>query len=412
MGSEYAPVCTFFGVPKGFQDAALAESGKLIAKLGSDAANYIEVEKGTRKRWIDITGLEPQDSRFTVIVPIHNEERFLPAALGAIARSDIPSSAHVNFVFVTNNCTDSSPQIVDQFMSTFGEVGKNTFPPRDIDELKGTGLDTEYSSTNYGNMTFRHINSSTASKANALNLGNYLAVQKGDKIAVSVDANNFVEPDAVALLFGTAYENIIRNPDGTAVLCADDMHEMVNPKTRKLKEHIRKYSKVKEADSEATVSGWMMAWDTEFVKKSGGVPHTATEDYALGVLARVNGRKIRRDNNARIWGYESASLRDHYSQMARFARGKFQLIAQGGQVGEIVRTDDPYFMGEISDRLRIIGNRIKQRPIHAPYLGVKFVVWEATLAKARRDFEKDPRYSSWEPIASTKGHRKKPRRKK
>lgn len=412
MGLEYASVRTFFGVPKGFQDAALAESGRLIAEMNPHGPNCAKVENGTRNRWKEKTGLEPQDSRFTVIVPIHNEERFLPAALGAIARSDIPSSAHVNFVFVTNNCTDSSSQIVDQFMNTFGKVGKNTFLPGDINELKDLGLDAEYSSTTYGNMTFTRLNTSTASKANALNLGNYLAVQKGDKIAVSVDANNFVEPDAVASLFGTAYESIIRNPDGTAVLCADDIHEMVNPQTRRLKEHIRKYSKVKQTDSQVIVSGWMMAWDTEFVKKSGGVPHTATEDYALGVLARVNNRKITRDINARIWGYESASLRDHYSQMARFARGKFQLIAQGGEVGEIVRTDDPYFMGDISDRLRTIGNRIKLNPIRAPYLGVKFVVWEATLAKARRDFEKDPRYSSWEPIASTKGYRKKSNRKK
>ncbi|MDL1927287.1 MAG: hypothetical protein HND45_04440 [Chloroflexi bacterium] len=56
-----------------------------------------------RKYWLDQTGIESVNSRFTIVVPIHNERRFLPSFLGAFLASGIPSDVDAQIVFVLRN---------------------------------------------------------------------------------------------------------------------------------------------------------------------------------------------------------------------------------------------------------------------------------------------------------------------
>src|SRR5438105_269381 len=57
--------------------------------------------KRQERRWEDEVGIKPEDSYFTLIVPIHNEESSLPSFLKTLMLSDIPSSVNLNIVFIT-----------------------------------------------------------------------------------------------------------------------------------------------------------------------------------------------------------------------------------------------------------------------------------------------------------------------
>src|SRR5437588_1746579 len=74
------------------------------------------------ERWEKQTGVKPEDTHFTVIVPIHNEEKFLPSFLGSFLVADLPARVHAHVVFLTNACSDRSGEIIDGFLKTVGEV--------------------------------------------------------------------------------------------------------------------------------------------------------------------------------------------------------------------------------------------------------------------------------------------------
>ena len=85
-----------------------------LADLRSRA---IEVSEA---KWERRTGLLPGKSKLTVIVPIQNEQPFLQSSLSALMTSEIPTSVYADILFVTNACTDASPQIIDSFLKDLG----------------------------------------------------------------------------------------------------------------------------------------------------------------------------------------------------------------------------------------------------------------------------------------------------
>ena len=96
---------------------------------------------------------------------------------------------------------------------------------------------------------------------------------------------------------------------------------------------------------EADVSGWLMAWKTEWVKQIGGVPRTATEDYALGLKARLMGYGVE-IANALAWGYGSNNPSDVLCEYTRYIRGMIQ--AKEEQNVRDARRNHPVFPTAVS----------------------------------------------------------------
>ncbi len=402
MGSERAPVNVFMGVPGGFKGVALTENKRLMREVNPHGPTCFKVKEGTRNRWKEVTGLEPQDSRFTLIVPIHNEERYLQAALGAIARSDIPSSAHVNFVFVTNDCTDSSPQIVDNFLGGLGEVQSDTFELDELDDLRDTGLSVGYKYVKCGKLTFTHVDTSTRSQSNAFNIGSILALSKGHKITISVDANNFLESHTIAQLYGTAHRMMEEEDDGTVLITGVHKSEMLPRRMLSIVETIKKGAADQEKKPEIRVAGCLMAWDSEFFHEVGGIPKLALVDYGTGVLARLNGRRVKKDEEAAVWGYEPNTLSDRVNQYKRGVRGRMQIMAMSAEAEYMVRKDFPHLTGSFLERTKLNLAMMAHNPTRSPFMFLKYLMHEYAAVMGKREFNRDPNNPSWDPIKSTK----------
>src|SRR5579864_7186635 len=54
------------------------------------------------RQWEEETHVSPEDSIFTLIVPIHNEEHSLESFLGTLMLSNVPCTVYMQIVFVTN----------------------------------------------------------------------------------------------------------------------------------------------------------------------------------------------------------------------------------------------------------------------------------------------------------------------
>lgn len=76
--------------------------------------------------------------------------------------------------------------------------------------------------------------------------------------------------------------------------------------------------------TDSQLCGWMMAWDSRWLEKTGGVPAVVLEDYSIALKARRDGKSLGR-SAAAIWGYMPNSFLDHMKTLLRIARGTIQL---------------------------------------------------------------------------------------
>ncbi len=53
----------------------------------------------------------PDTMKYSIVVPAHNEERYLPACLGALRRAAEASRAECEFIVVLNRCTDATERL-------------------------------------------------------------------------------------------------------------------------------------------------------------------------------------------------------------------------------------------------------------------------------------------------------------
>src|SRR5207248_1521150 len=158
--------------------------------------------KRQEKRWEGEAAIKPEDSHFTLIVPIYNEENSLPSFLRTLMLSDVPSSVNVKIVFVTNACNDSSISLINDFFSILGKT-----ECKSLDEkFKDQSLNMNYQTIKLNCITFMHLDTRTPGKANALGIGNTIACESGHAIAMCVDANNYLEPDAIRVMFAHAHK--------------------------------------------------------------------------------------------------------------------------------------------------------------------------------------------------------------
>lgn len=389
-------------VPKGWTiNSRSAFALPIVCELNYPPLEQV-VEFELERRWNEETGLKAQESHFTIIVPIRNEENLLPSFLGALMLSEIPSATHINFLFITNACDtgDRSINIIKEFIDDMGNASLEEFTDQELEAFKDPKLEREYRTAQLNNLRFMHLNTQTAGKPNVLNIGNELALQNRHEIAICIDANNFVEPGALRTLFAEAYNSICRYQDGTAVLSGSHKTAVKPTRLKPLynlaKAHMEGVGRKKDIE----VSGCLMAWDTLWLKENGGVPSVVCDDYAIGVYARRTGRKIRCAENAAIWGYDANNLKDRVDGYARAVRGRLQMLDIDPNLRNIIE-EDFHLMRDFPNRMSALLGWIRANPKRGPFIALKFLMWEYARIKGRREYEKDPTNQSWTGTPST-----------
>lgn len=325
------------------------------------------------ERWLQRTGVRPEDSKFSIIVPIHNEERSLPSFLGSLMLADIPFSCPVNIIFITNGCTDGSSLIIDHF----------------IEEFKDTK-----------NLSLEHVDTEVLGKANALRIGNDLAVGAGYKIAISIDANNFMEPNCLALLYGAAYQEIC-SKEGPVVLLSPAAKGVRRPSKQNFLFNLGRNPN--QDIGGFYVNGWMMAWNTSWLESIGGPPPVAIEDYAMGVMARYGNFETRRVTEAAIWGYIPNNLGDILKGRFRYVRGMKALMDLFPEIISIVRGDYFFMRETFHERTTAFLQEIEDiTPVSLLRKVLNFCFWEYALWQGNKQYYTNPFNQSWEQIPSTK----------
>jgi cellulose synthase/poly-beta-1,6-N-acetylglucosamine synthase-like glycosyltransferase len=354
------------------------------------------------RRWRETTGVAADDSYFTLVIPVYNEEQSLPSFFSTLILADISSSVHANIIFITNACHDASNSLIDAFLARQGEV--------EVEQLRGDFLDPHVNpfmkTVKLGHITFMHVDTSTPGKGHALRIGNCIARSCGHTIALCIDANDYIEPDAVRLLFRAAYRTFRRRPanDDVVIFSGIGYGERRASSMKKIMDAVEVRQRHLIDDRSGYILGCLMAWNTEWLDSIGGPLGIALEDYALGVLARVYGYRIGVVEEARIWSYDANAFTDLLETRARYVRGMLQVLYSlrytDGAVKIVQR--DSFYMRNWRERLRHLLRRSRQDILSFPRYLATFLLWEYAIRRGRQDFRRDPENPTWKKIASTR----------
>lgn len=376
---------------------------KILSMDWSQRNEYLRtfVLQRQERDWEQKTGAKPGASHFTLIVPIHNEENCLPSFLGTLMLSDVPYTVHMQVVLVTNACNDSSIDILKDFLSGLGTVVKRRVIGKFIDQ----NIHPFCEVVEKDHLTFIHIQTSTAGKANALGIGNVIAYQRGHIITMSLDANNFVEPDAICTLFAYAYRAFHSRlePNDTVLFGSDGMSVAKATRVKALMDNISPKHLHLVDGEKGRINGWMMAWNTIWMKDIGGPPGVALEDYAMGVLARLHSYKFLDPEGVNVWGYVANDFKGLLDTRARYVRGKKQICDYFNYDPNVVNIieSEAFYMKKFMSRLKYLLRRLMHDPLNLPKYIATFLLWECAIWKGMKDYKRDPRNQSWEKIAST-----------
>lgn len=292
---------------------------RTIKRLPLDSIHAADAcENEQERRWQETTGLPAAESSFTLAIPIHNEKHSLPSFLDALLLSDIPHSVPATIVFITNACTDSSPQVIHSFMEQWSSVGKMT------DIYFPIGQEIRGSKVWKGAMQLVHFDIPNAGKANALTLASDFSRNIGNRILMTHDANVFPEPDAIRTMFAFIQKHIIVTDTPAAVITGD--FRGAKRSRAAFQRHIPEQDTGSLYQRDNNFVGWFLGFDNEFFQKIGGVPFTSSEDYALALYARLEERPIIVAPEVHVWGYVPNNFYDHVATIVRSARGKRQLL--------------------------------------------------------------------------------------
>lgn len=346
-----------------------------------------------RYQWLDLTGVEVSNTQFTIVVPVHNEERSLPSFLGAFFASVIPSNSEVQIVFVINASTDRSATIIKNRLSCVAPSTVVYIPDSRYDRRRSSAA----FQVRHGLLRFLVVETPTAGKANALNIGNEIAVQNSHFLAMNIDANNWVEPDSIALMYKQARLAILDIRNSPAVI--------VNAKEYCPTRDTQVDVPVKRRIQKAEVTGCMFAWSTRWIDEINGFPQSSIEDYGTGLLALSQGRLIV-ESDARIWIFSPSNASDERRQMVRFYYGAMQLANRYKDdpiAMRILREDFPCLqpmLGRFQFHIR------RKRKLGMPGGVIRGVLaWlfnEYLIFRASIKLREDPDGQTWDPISSTK----------
>lgn len=351
------------------------------------------------RRWEIAAGISAENSHFTLIVPVHNEEHSLPSFFSTLMLCDIPASVHIQVIFVTNACSDASSAMIDDFLATIGTV----FTVELDHQFKDASINRQCVMAREQYITFMHVNTPTRGKANALGIGNEIARASSHLVAMCVDANSFMEPDAIRRLFAaacTAFKDTLQ-PGDTVLLCGDGQKVGKASAYNTVMDTI-KTSKQHFIEDSGVVTGCLMAWNTTWMQSIGGPPEVALEDYALGVLARVGHYQFEQVE-ARIWSYHASSLTGLLRTRARYVRGLIQILdyGRGDPAIKKIIEQKAYYMQKLPARLNYLLRKAKENPEQVPRYIATFLLWEYALQRGKRDYRRNPQNQSWEKIEAT-----------
>lgn len=382
---NWEPVYLITEAPDGWQKQSASKNASFLSKAET-----------TSHWWEDITGVKVSESKFTVVIPVHNEEKSLSSSAGSLFLSLVPTEAGMETDFILNGCTDESEVIVTNLLKTRGEVVTHDITEEEFERLRDTGLQKTYIEVRQGNQVHRVYKTETKGKANALKLGSNLALSRNHQILISVDANNYVEPDTLALMFKEAYKHFVFQKDNTVVLSA--IPEKVHKDTLGKLEHLLREHGVFDDATYVPVFGWCMALNSPWASKN--IQPVAVEDYALGVMARSQDKKVAIVEDARIWGYRT-NFKDSLNQFRRSIRGRLQLLDLHPELRPFLESDN-YFMKPFKERIEIIAKHIKADPKRLPKYIWRFIYGEVGLMLGNSDYKKEPTNQSWAGLSSTK----------
>lgn len=381
---NWEPVYLITEAPDGWQKQFLSKS------------EIINTREALVKYWEDTTGVKVSESKFTVMVPVHNEEKSLSSSTGSLFLSLVPTEAGMETDFILNGCTDESEVIVTNLLKTRGEVITHDITEEEFERLRDTGLQKTYIEVRQGNQVHRVYKTETKGKANALKLGSNIALSRNHKVLISVDANNYVEPDTLTLMFREAHSRFESHEDGTVILSA--IPKKVHKETLGVIEKLLREHGVYDDATYVPVFGWCVALNPQWASEN--IQPVAVEDYALGVMARSQDKKVAIVEDARIWGYRT-NFKDSLNQFRRSIRGRFQLLDLHPELRPILESDN-YFMKPLPERVKVIIGHIKSDPKRLPQYIWRFVYGEMGLTLGRSDYKKEPTNQSWTGLSSTK----------
>ena len=346
-----------------------------------------------RRRWLELTGTEPSETHFSIIIPVHNELRSLPSFLGALLVSELPSIADIQIIFVINASSDQSAALIKKRLAFINTPVETELPISIFDAKR---LDQAFEVCQ-GNIRFLVVETPTAGKANALNLANEIARQRAHAIAINIDANNWVEPDSIALMFRMAKQGFVDSPDLSAVII--NASEYCQPRNTQMQ------VSVKVKTQKAEVSGCMFAWSTQWIHENNGFIQQAIEDYGMGLLA-LSQRKQILESEASIWVYTAGTPFDENRELVRFLYGAMQLARrfENDPVAKQILLDDfPHLRPWRSRMEFFLSRRLKANQPFALARGIlRWLFNEYLIFKAREKLRQNPDGQTWEPIKSTK----------
>ena len=388
---ERETVSLIAGAPDGWQRQFELKNAFLLSKTEASSPQETLV-----KCWEDTTGVKVSDSKFSVMIPVHNEERSLASSASSLFLSLVPTEVEMQTDFILNGCTDGSEKIINCLLCAMSEVTTQNVSKEEFARYQDAGLQKTYLEAKQGKAVFRIFKTETKGKANALRLGSNIALARKHIILISVDANNYVEPDTLMLMFREAHSRFVSQEDGTVVLSA--IPKKVHKKTLGAIEKLLREHGVYDDASYVPVFGWCMALNTQWTAEN--IQPVAVEDYALGAMARSQNKGVVIVEDARIWGYRT-NLKDSVNQFRRSIRGRLQLLNFHPELRPVLESDN-YFMRPLPKRVAIIAEHIKSDPKRLPKYIWRFIYGEMGLILGNRDYKREPTNQSWTGLSSTK----------
>jgi cellulose synthase/poly-beta-1,6-N-acetylglucosamine synthase-like glycosyltransferase len=353
------------------------------------------------RRWKETTEVEADDSHFTLVVPVYNEEQSLPSFFSTLMLADIPSSVDATIIFITNACSDASGTLIERFLASQGTVESGLLQGEFVDPH----VNPHYKMVKLGNMMFMHIDTKTAGKGHALRTGNSIARLCGHTIALCIDANDYIEPDAIRLLFRAAHNAFCDKPapHDVVIFSGTGYGERRASHFKKFMDAIEARQRHLIDDRSGFILGCLMAWNTEWLHSMGAPLGIALEDYAMGVLARAQHYNIGQVEEAKIWSYDANAFHDLLETRTRYVRGMLQLLHSMHYTSDTVKIvrQDSFYMRTWQGRLLHLLRRSQQNILSFPRYLATFIVWEYAIRRGRRDFRRDPHNPTWKKIAST-----------
>lgn len=381
-------------------------------ELGSmpftERVRYLEsiAKKEQYKRWEDTTGVKPEDTRFIFGTPIYNEQRMgASSMIMAHVAADIPVSAHVDHVYVTNHCTDGSEDLILKHISSFGEVKKG-LPITDLGDFSfDPQIESTYSMTQVGNHRHIHIDTKTPSKANAWRILTEMGVYQDVPIVMSHDANVFVSPDGPMKLFKEAHKSFVLKEDN-AVIVSAATPEYVDPKkldptlkdTNLSPRQILPFGLL--VPEQHRVNGKFAAWDPQFYsdRNGRGIPPSKLDDVVMAKQAEKYGRTFRHVNEVLSHEWGVPTLEGRKKMLKRFTTGYLQ-ITNGLGLREV--SPEIKFFEDSNHREHILFENAKDKRLEE-HLPLIISMWHQAVREGYEDFSKDPHNPAFEGIEGSK----------